>query len=34
MEIVLLLTWLVALAVLAPRYGADSRDRCTHGTCR
>jgi hypothetical protein len=26
--VVLLMVWLVALALLAPRYGADSRDRC------
>jgi hypothetical protein len=34
MEIVLIMSLLVLLATLAPRYGADSRERCLPGACR
>jgi hypothetical protein len=31
--VVLLLVWLVATALLAPRFGVDSRDGFGHGCC-
>jgi len=34
MELVLLIATLIAFAVLAPRYGVDSRDRCDRPACR
>ncbi len=33
MELVLLIAWLVAVAVLAPHVGVDSRDGCDWTAC-